>query len=112
MITKPPFGSIHAAEALRLANGALSFGHRVMVILIGDGVYVAKGGQKAEEEGWTSLSPIIENLISSGRARTLVDQDSATERGVKLQDLPKGVEMVSTGSISSAIAGAERSTVF
>jgi len=112
IITKPPFGAIHAAEAIRLANGAVSYGHEVKIILLGDGVYVARKGQRAEEAGWTSLSPLLEKLASSGRAKVLVDNASADERGIALKDLAAGVELSDGSSISSAIANADRSTVF
>ena len=111
-ITKGPFGTIHAAEAIRLANGAVSYGHEVTILLLGDGVYVAKSGQKAEEAGWTSLSPLLEKLVSSGRARVLVDNDSAGERGIHTEDLVAGAVLSDDREISSAIAGADRSVVF
>lgn len=112
IITRPPFGAIHAAEAIRLANGAVSYGHEVEIILLGDGVYAAKKGQKAEGAGWTSLSPLLEKLASSGRAKVLVDNASASARGIGLNDLAVGAELMDSSGISSAIANAGRSTVF
>ncbi|MDG7010787.1 MAG: DsrE family protein [Nitrososphaerota archaeon] len=111
-ITKAPFGTIHAAEAIRLANGAISYGHEVTVVLIGDGIYMAKTGQKAEEAGWTSLSPLLEKLVSSGRAKVLVDSGSAVERGVRAEDLVAGAAVSEGRSISLAMADADRCVVF
>ena len=112
MITKPPFGSIHAAEAIRLANGAISYGHEVTMVLIGDGIYTAKKDQKAEGAGWTSLGPLLEKLLSSGRAKVLVDITSASKRGMIAKDLVAGVELADGSSVFSAMANAERSTIF
>jgi sulfur relay (sulfurtransferase) DsrF/TusC family protein len=111
-ITKAPFGGIHAAEAIRLANGAISYGHEVTIILTGDGVYVAKKGQKAEENGWISLSPLLEKLVTSGRAKVLVDNGSAVERGVHAEDLVAGAVVSEGRNISSAMADADRCVVF
>ena len=111
-ITKAPFGGIHAAEAIRLANGAISYEHEVTIILTGDGVYVAKKGQKAEENGWISLSPLLEKLVTSGRAKVLVDNGSAVERGVHAEDLVAGAVVSEGRNISSAMADADRCVVF
>jgi len=37
-----PYGGFQAAEGLRHANGALSLGFRPIVVLVDDGVYLAK----------------------------------------------------------------------
>jgi predicted peroxiredoxin len=39
-----PYGGFQAAEGLRHANGALSLGFRPIVVLVDDGVYLAKTG--------------------------------------------------------------------
>lgn len=112
VISKPPFGTIHAAEALRLANGAVGYGHTVSILLIGDGVFAAKRGQRAEEGGWTSLSPILEKLAASDNAKVFVDMKSARERQLGEADLIKGAELVGEDKASSIAAGSEVVTVF
>ena len=112
IITKPPFGTIHDAEAVRLANGALSYGHDVTVVLVGDGILLAKQGQKAEESGWTSLSPLLEKLASSTHGEVLVDAEAANEMGLTENDLVAGVKLVESEIISSKVASSERTAVF
>ena len=112
LITKAPFGTIHAAEAIRLANGALAYGHEVSVLLVGDGVLVAKSGQRAEETGWTSLSPLLQKLASSGRARVLADFDSAKLRGLDESDIVEGIRLVDSSTISSTAANSQRTVIF
>ena len=62
IIRKAPYGKIHAAEAVRHVNGALASGLETRVILVGDGVYLARGNQKAAEAGWTSLSGTLSQV--------------------------------------------------
>jgi len=113
IITKPPFGMIHAAEAIRLANGAVAYGHDVSIILLHDGILLAKRGQKAEDSGWTSLSPLVEKLAtSSKRARVLADVDSAREIGLAQGDLVEGVRLVESNVISSTVIASDRTAIF
>jgi uncharacterized protein involved in oxidation of intracellular sulfur len=111
MITEGPFGTVHAAEALRLANGATAYGHRVTILLVDDGVLVAKKGQKAEEAGWTSLSAVLEKAASGG-ARVLADRASLDERGLAPEELVEGVEVVGEGAVSSVIDAGGRVVAF
>ncbi len=114
IITKPPFGLIHAAEALRLANGAVAYGHYVSIILVEDGILVAKKGQKAEDAGWTSLSPLIEKLAAatSKRSRVLADVDSARRIGLSQSDLVEGVNLVESEIITSTVIASDRTAIF
>ena len=113
IITRPPFGMIHAAEAVRLANGAAAYGHDVSIILVNDGILVAKKGQKAEDGGWTSLSPLVEKLAaSSKRVRVLADIDSARQIGLTQNDFVEGVRLVESEIISSTVIGSDRTAIF
>ncbi len=112
IISKPPFGTIHAAEALRMANGAISYGHSVSILLIGDGVYAARKGQRAEETGWTSLSPILGKSATSGRARVFAGRKSAADRGLGEDDLIQGVQLVGEDEALSIAVRSEAVAVF
>ena len=113
IITKPPFGMINAAEAVRLANGAIAYGHNVSIILVNDGILVAKKGQKAEESGWTSLSPLVEKLAtSSQRARVLADINSVRQIGLVQSDLVEGVRLVESEIVTSTVITSDRTAIF
>ncbi|HXQ91632.1 MAG TPA: DsrE family protein [Nitrososphaerales archaeon] len=113
IISKPPFGMIHAAEAIRLANGAVTYGHDVSIILVNDGILVAKRGQKAEDSGWTSLSPLVEKLAtSSKRAGVLADIESARQIGLGQGDFVEGVRLVQSNVISSTVIASDRTVIF
>lgn len=112
MITRPSFGAIHAAEAMRLANGALSYGHKVSLILVNDGILVAKNGQNAEDSGWTSLSSLVEDFSKSSNARVLADIEKAKELGMTEKDVAAGVRLVDLGTITSEVVDSDRLAVF
>ncbi len=58
-IRNAPYGKIQAAEAIRHINGAIAGGLETVVVLVNDGVYLAKDDQKAKEAGWTSQSDVV-----------------------------------------------------
>ena len=47
IIREAPYGTIQAAEAARHINGAIAGGLKTTVVLIEDGVYLAKEDQQA-----------------------------------------------------------------
>jgi len=61
LIHRPPYGEIHAAEAVRHLNGATAQGLEATAILVRDGVYVARAGHDPGMTGWTALSPVLED---------------------------------------------------
>ncbi len=112
MITKPAFGMIHAAEAIRLVNGALSYGHKVALVLVEDGILIAKKGQNAEEGGWTSLSSLVEKLSTSAKITVLADIEDAEELGITQNDLAHGVKLVELSKIASTLVSSDRTAIF
>ena len=113
IITKPPFGMVHASEAIRLANGAVAYGHDVSIVLVGDGILVAKRGQAAEGSGWTSLSQLVEKLATGAKkARVLADIDGVRQIGLSETDLVDGVELVESKFIASTVIASEKTVTF
>ena len=89
IIRRAPFGSLHAAEGIRLANGVTVYGGELTIVLVDDGVYVAKKDQRAEESGWTSLSDEVTKL--SRQARICVHVASLRSAGLDAESLVDGV---------------------
>lgn len=111
VITRPPFGTINAAEALRFANGAAAYGHDLSLILVNDGVLTAKRNQKAEPSGYTSLSPLVENLAKKG-SKILIDAYSVSRLGLCKEDFVKEVKFVDICEISSNLLASEMRAIF
>ncbi len=66
VIRRGPYGGFQAAEGLRHANGAMSLGFRPIVVLVDDGVYLAKVGQNPGQSEWLALSETLEEIIARG----------------------------------------------
>ncbi len=81
LIRRPPYGQIHAAEAIRHMGGALGEAIQTNVLLVDDGVYVARDGQDAGSTAWTSLVQPLAKGIAKG-ARVYLHAPSAQARGL------------------------------
>jgi sulfur relay (sulfurtransferase) DsrF/TusC family protein len=106
-----PYGGFQAAEALRHANGSLSLGFRPIVVLIDDGVYLARTDQDPGQSGWLSLGATLEEIIARGLyekkdapGEFYVDSDSLRQRGLNPEDLVEGLEPIDHGKISDLMA--------
>jgi sulfur relay (sulfurtransferase) DsrF/TusC family protein len=109
LIHRPPYGGIHAAEAVRHLNGAAAQGVEASAILMGDGVYVARAGQDPGTTGWTALSPALEDALrraGTGSPRLLVDRESLHARGIPAESLIPGSTVVDEQAIADALSRA------
>ena len=68
IILKPPYGSEDSFAGMMFALSQIASGiiEKSDVILIHDGVYNAKSGQKPEELGMPSIVDVINNLSAFG----------------------------------------------
>ncbi len=109
LIHRPPYGGIHAAEAVRHLNGAAAQGVEASAILMGDGVYVARAGQHPGTTGWTALSSALENPLGhaeEGYPRLWVDEVSLRARGIPAESLISGSTVVGEHAVADALAKA------
>ena len=115
IIRKAPYGSIHAAEAVRHVNGALSSGLEPIVILMGDGVYLAKDGQEATKVGWTALSAALGQVPGAQggeKARFYVHEGSLADRVLAPRDFVKGFTVISDQKLAEIVAGCRKVLLF
>jgi len=97
LVRRAPYGTIHASEAFRHLVGTLSLGLKVIMILVDDGVYMAKEYQRAETFGWTSLSKSLNAFLSSKNGQNIkvyIHNPSIKSRGMKKDQLIKGIELI------------------
>jgi len=109
LVHRPPYGGIHAAEAVRHLNGAAAQGLEATAILVGDGVYVARTGQDPGATGWTALSPALEEALEGGETgspRLLVDEESLRARVVPAESLIPGATVADRSAIAQVISHA------
>ncbi|MBI4828343.1 MAG: DsrE family protein [Nitrospinae bacterium] len=111
MLTREPYGSINAAEAIRHALGAVANDLRVSLVLTDGGVLTAARGQNEADSGFTSLEGAIRDLLSL-KAPVLVDRESLGKAGLAEGGLIEGVTMVDPAGVARAIAGADHLLFF
>jgi sulfur relay (sulfurtransferase) DsrF/TusC family protein len=106
-----PYSGFQAAEALRHANGAMSLGFRPIVVLLDDGIYLAKAGQYSGESQWLTLGETLEEIIARGLyekkdapAEFYVEKDSLVKRGIDLEELVEDLELIDNQKISELMA--------
>ena len=119
MIRRGPYGGFQAAEGLRHANGAISLGFRPIVVLVDDGVYLAKADQNPGQSDWLSLGETLEELVARGfyekkddPAEFYVEKESLTERGLQPEALVEDLEPVDHHKISELLAAHRLQLVF
>ena len=106
-----PYGGFQAAEALRHANGAITLGYRPIVVLVDDGVYLAKEGQEPGQSEWLPLDATLEEVIARGLyeikdspGEFYVEKDSLERRRMDIDELVEGLEVIDRNKVSQLMA--------
>jgi sulfur relay (sulfurtransferase) DsrF/TusC family protein len=107
IVRKGPYSGFQAAEALRHANGSLSLGFRPVVVLVDDGVYLAREGQTPGQSQWLSLGETFEEIIARGLyenkeapAEFYVEEASLRQRGLEPDDLIESLEPIDSDKVA------------
>ncbi len=112
LIRRPPFGQIHAAEALRHLGGALAEKLDACAVLLDDGVYAARAEQNVAGTDWTALSPVWSQHLAKG-ARLYIHAPSARARG--WQDNAQfiaGAQWIEDDALAQLLADADAVMVY
>jgi sulfur relay (sulfurtransferase) DsrF/TusC family protein len=111
VIRHGPYGGFQAAEGLRHANGAMSLGFRPIVVVVDDGVYLAKADQNPGQSDWLSLSGTLEEIVARGLyekkdapAEFYVEEESLLKRGLDQGQLVEDLELVDHQKVSELMA--------
>lgn len=113
-----PYGRIDAAEAVRHLNGAKANGFQATLLLLEDGVHLAKAGQIAAP-GWTDLAAALGQTLG-GRfdpARELPAEVYALEsamraRGLTVDDLVPGCALADDATAAGLLAAADATLIY
>ncbi len=112
LIRRPPYGQIHAAEAVRHLGGALAEGIPTNVLLVDDGVYVARDGQDVGSTPWTALVAPLTKGIANG-ARVYVHTPSAQTRGLlNAEHFIVGIELADDEGFARVLAQSDAVMVY
>jgi sulfur relay (sulfurtransferase) DsrF/TusC family protein len=111
VIRRGPYGGFQAAEGLRHASGAMSLGFRPIVVLVDDGVYLARADQNPGQSQWLSLGGTLEEIIARGLyekkdapAEFYVEKESLVKRGLDSDELVEDLELIDHQKVSELMA--------
>jgi sulfur relay (sulfurtransferase) DsrF/TusC family protein len=89
------------------------------VVLVDDGVYLAKAGQKPGQSPWLSLGGTLEEIVARGLyekkdtpAEFYVEKESLVERGLDQEDLVEDLEPVDHLKVSELLAANRLQLIF
>lgn len=114
-----PYGRLDAAEAVRHLNGAAAHGLDAALLLLGDGVYLAKAGQVAAV-GWTDLSAALGQALGNGKApdgqrgplAVYVSASDLACRALEPGDLVPGCQVVPEAEAADLLVQADATLVY
>jgi len=109
MVFETPYGREKAYTALRFALTALNDGHEVTMILIQDGVFVAKKNQDPAE--YPNTLEYLKTSIEEG-LKVIVCGVCCQARGVVKEDLIDEVEIVGMHEIVNACVNSDNTITF
>lgn len=119
IIRHGPYGGFQAAKGLRHANGSMSLGFRPIVVLVDDGVYLAKAHQDPSQSQWLALSETLEEIIARGLyerrdapAEFYVEQESLLQRGLNLEDLVESLDPIHHEKVSELMVSNSLKLIF
>lgn len=113
LVRRAPYGTIDAAEAIRHAAGGLNFQLPTTLLLMEDGVFMARRDQAPEGIGYLSLSQaLLDYLTRRGKdpegkeisGRVVVHGPSVRERGLAPEDLIAGAKVVEEAETARILA--------
>ncbi|MCC6179845.1 MAG: DsrE family protein [Chloroflexi bacterium] len=113
-----PYGWLDAAEAVRHLNGAVANGLDATLLLLDDGVYLARAGQEPAA-GWTGLASALEQALSGSAAAAnrptctaFVHRASLATRGLDGADLVAGCEITNDRATADLLASADATMIY
>jgi len=111
MLTRPPYGDMQAAEAVRYASVAVSGDAEPVLVLTDGGVLLARKGQSTTGTGYANLMEHLAGIMDMG-CRVIADRSSMEALGMETSDLIEGVEPVHGYDISEIARESDRLMIF
>lgn len=115
LVRRSPYGTIHASEAFRHLAGALSSGLKVTMILVDDGIYMAKDIQEAEAYGWTSLSESLSSFFNTEKGqgvKVYMHDSSLKARGMKKEKFIEEIELIDDKKLADLLGASHTVMLF
>jgi len=112
VIKSPPYGSVRAAEGLRMATAMIAMDVLPQILFINDGVYCLVKNQKPEAAGLASFGERLKTLADLVGLNAL--SDSLNHRKLRPSDLDENfnVKTLSLGETAKLISQNETTITF
>jgi predicted peroxiredoxin len=103
-LTHPPFGRENTYAALFVGSASVSMGVEVTILLRGEGIYVGLKGQDDPQMriSLPSTEKQVRDFIDLG-GRVVVDQRSLADRGLSVDELIEGLEILDSTAVTDLI---------
>jgi len=111
VLTKPPYGDIQAAEAVRHAMGAISDEIETRILLCEGGVLLAMKNQSEGDTGYTNLGESLKDLMGLG-ADVFAEKSSLRNYELDADSLVEGVGIKNGYDISEMIKESDKTMIF
>ncbi len=111
ILTRPPYGTVDASEAVRHALGGITEDMSVNLILFDAGVMAALKGQDVTGTVYKSIEEGLRDCIDMG-ADVYVDRISLKEQQIEAGQLIEGVTVMSSYEISETIRDSDTVMIF
>jgi len=112
IIKSPPYGSLMAAEGLRIATALIAMDILPQLLFIDDGIYCLVKNQKPEVAGIDSFYDRLKTLADL--IGLCVTKDSLTKRNLKIENLDETyhAKVISLTKVASLVAENEIAIAF
>jgi sulfur relay (sulfurtransferase) DsrF/TusC family protein len=110
VITRAPYGREDSFSGLYVPIVTIAEQIRTQVLLIEDGVFSALKGQKSKDIRYPSTSELVSNIVTLD-GKVYADVRSCEGRGIKLEELIEGVQLISDEKIAQMLVKAKGTIV-
>ncbi len=111
ILTRPPYGTVDASEAIRHALGGITEDLTVKLILFDGGVQAAIKGQDVSGTEYKSIEEGLMDCIDMG-VEVYVDRGSLKEQQMDTEQLIEGVTLMSSYEASEIIKESDTVMIF
>jgi sulfur relay (sulfurtransferase) complex TusBCD TusD component (DsrE family) len=112
LVRQAPYTTLGAAEAVRHAGGALGDGLAVNLLLVDDGVGLARAEQDPGATGFLSLSAALQKVMDQGVTVSVLDASAEMHGLLKRRRLLPGVLVVDGAEAARQLAEASAVMVY
>jgi sulfur relay (sulfurtransferase) complex TusBCD TusD component (DsrE family) len=112
LIRQAPYTTIGAAEAVRYAGGAVGDGLDVNLLLVDDGVCLARAEQDPGATAFLSLSAALQKVMDRGVKVSALDASAELHGLLKRERLLPGVRVVDGAEVARQLAEASAVMVY